>query len=256
MNRISSPLLSPVQLTPAITLKNKVVMAPMTRRFADDEGCPSSSMSDYYAKRANAGLIITEGTLISEDAIGYGNIPGIYNEKQILAWKNVTAKVHAAGGVIFVQLWHCGRVSHPSLHKGNLPISSSGTTLDAPLGNSGLKSGESRAATEKEISGLINDYANAAKNAILAGFDGVEIHGANGYLVDQFLHYCTNKRKDDWGYTPENMSRFCLEVIKACVEKIGKERVGIRLSPGGHMSGIVNDPYRVGDGIRYKSALA
>lgn len=229
------------QLTPQLKLKNRIVMAPMTRRKANDDGSPGQVMTKYYADRAAAGLIVTEGTLISEDAIGYGNIPGIYTQAHIDGWKKITDAVHANGGLIFLQLWHCGRVSHPVFHHGKLPLSASATVMtETVLGSSGYKSGESRAATVDEISSVINDYAVAARNAISAGFDGVELHGANGYLIDQFLHYCTNQRNDMYGGTPENMARFCLECIDACGKLIGYERVGLRLSPGGYLFEVKN----------------
>lgn len=235
-------ILDSYQLTQRLKLKNRIVMAPMTRRRAHDDGVPGEVMIQYYANRADAGLIITEGTLISEDAIGYGNIPGIYKESHVDGWKKITDAVHDKGGLIFLQLWHCGRVSHPVFHGGRLPISASATCMtETQLGSSGYHAGESRAATIGEIKKLIDDYANAARNAMSAGFDGVELHGANGYLIDQFLHYCTNLRSDHYGGSPENMARFCLECVDACGEAIGYDRVGLRLSPGGHMAEIRTD---------------
>ena len=225
-------------LSPSITLKNKIVMAPMTRRFAEPEGIPSPLMAPYYAKRSGSGLIITEGTLISTDAIGYGNVPGIYNEECINAWKKITDSVHKNNGVIFCQLWHCGRVSHRSFHNNKLPISASKTSMDSPLGNSGYYCSESRAATTKEIAEIINDFSVAAKNAIYSGFDGVEIHAANGYLIDQFLHACTNIRNDLYGGTPENRARFCLDIVDKCANTIGSDKIGVRISPAGHMAEI------------------
>lgn len=217
-------------------------MAPMTRRRADVQGCQPEEMVRYYARRAEAGLIVTEGTLISADAIGYGNVPGIYTDEHIQSWRRVTDAVHAKGGKIFVQLWHCGRVSHPIFHEGRLPVSASATYMTGPLGNSGYDCGPARAATIDEITGLIEDFAQAAEHAMQAGFDGVEIHGANGYLIDQFLHCCTNQRSDAYGGSPENQARFAIEVVQACCDRIGSGRVGLRLSPGGHFSQIVTDP--------------
>jgi len=216
-------------------------MAPMTRRKAHDDHTPNEIMIDYYAKRSEAGMIVTEGTIITRDAIGFGNVPGIFTDKHIEAWEKITNAVHKNNGIIFLQLWHCGRISHPVFHNGILPISASETNANVPLGSSGYMSSISRAASKFEIHSLVNDYAIATENAKKAGFDGVEIHGANGYLVDQFLHYCTNLRDDEYGQTPENMSRFCLEIISACGKVIGYDRVGLRLSPGGHMSGILTD---------------
>lgn len=236
-----SPLLTPFQLSSKIVIKNRIVMAPMTRRSADENYNPTEIMIPYYAKRAEAGLIITEGTIISRDAIGYGNVPGIFTDSHIEHWKKITDAVHQNGGVIFLQIWHCGRVSHPVFHEGRLPISPSAATLNIPLGRSGYSCGSSREATRDEVKSLVSDFAQAAENTMKANFDGIEIHGANGYLVDQFLHYCSNQRDDEYGNTPENMSRFCLEVVTACGEAIGFERVGLRLSPGGHMNEIVTN---------------
>lgn len=222
-------------------------MAPMTRRMADDSHNPTKVMVDYYARRADAGLIITEGTLISQDALGYGNVPGIFSDEQIETWSKITTKIHQNNGLVFSQLWHCGRISNSSFHQGKLPISPSATYLELPLGKTGLVCGQSREASVDEIAELVATYTLAAKNAIAAGFDGIEIHGANGYLVDQFLHYCSNKRTDNYGQTPENMARFCLKVVESCGKAIGFGRVGLRLSPGGHMNEIntVSDDQQV-----------
>jgi N-ethylmaleimide reductase len=235
-------LLEPYKLSDKILLKNRILMAPMTRGMADKEHTPTDIMQDYYARRANAGLIITEATLISLDALGHGNVPGIYSEKQIEKWSQITQKVHHNNGLIFSQLWHNGRVSHPSFHQGRLPISPSAIPLHIKLGSTGLIAESSREASLDEIQALVATYVQAAKNARTAGFDGVEIHGSHGYLVDQFLHCCSNKRTDRYGGTPENRARFCLEVVQACGEAIGFERVGLRLSPGGYLNEIYNEP--------------
>lgn len=230
------------KLNSALTLKNRIVMAPMTRAKASDDLLATDDMAAYYARRANAGLIVTEGTVIAADASGFKNVPGIFSDAQIAHWKNVTDQVHREGGKIFLQLWHVGRASHPSFLNGNLPISASETIMSGRISRSpGLTYGKSRAATLAEIKTIISQYAIGAENAIKAGFDGVEIHGANGYLIDQFLHYHTNKRSDEYGSTPENMARFALEVLNACVTAIGAERVGLRLSPGGYLNEIVGD---------------
>ena len=239
---MNSYVFVPYRLSDEIALSNKIIMAPMTRRRADVQGCQPEEMVRYYARRADAGLIVTEGTLISADAIGYGNVPGIYTDKHIQSWRRVTDAVHAKGGKIFVQLWHCGRVSHPIFHEGRLPVSASATHMTGPLGNSGYDCGTARAATIDEIKGLIEDFAQASEHAMQAGFDGVEIHGANGYLIDQFLHCCTNQRDDAYGGSPENQARFAIEVVQACCDRIGSGRVGLRLSPGGHFSQITSDP--------------
>lgn len=235
-------LFSPYVLNSLLTLKNKIVMAPMTRAKADDQHVPTEMMIKYYEKRADAGLIITEGTVIGPNALGYPNVPGIFNAAQIAGWNKVTDAVHNKNGLIFMQIWHVGRVSHPHFLSGELPISASETVMNAAIPRSApLTYGKSRAATLKEINDLVKAYANAAKNAIQAGFDGIEIHGANGYLIDQFLHYDTNRRLDEYGGTPENMTRFALEVVNACGEAIGYERVSIRLSPGAYLNEIVGD---------------
>lgn len=235
-------LLSPFQLNEEIQLKNRIVMAPMTRNMANDDLSPTSLMKDYYTRRADAGLIITEGTIIRADAKGYSNVPGIFTREHIKGWRQITDSVHASSGHIFSQIWHLGRVSHPHFLNGQLPISASETIMTGRVTRAvGLNYGVSRAATLNEIKDIINSYAIAAKNAIEAGFDGVEIHGANGYLIDQFLHYHTNHRTDYYGATPENMARFALKVVKACGEAIGYERVGIRLSPGAYLNEIIGD---------------
>lgn len=217
------------------------MMAPMTRVRASDDLVPTQEMADYYARRAEAGLIITEGTVINTDALGYYRTPGIFNDTQIKHWKIVTDQVHQNNGLIFMQLWHVGRVSHPDFLQGRLPLSASETEMTGKLSRSELNFGKSRAATITEIQQTIKDYVIAAENAIKAGFDGVEIHAANGYLFDQFLHHQTNQREDEYGGTPENMARFLLEVVKNCGDAIGEERVGVRLSPGGYLNQIVGE---------------
>lgn len=236
-------LLEPYQLNTKLQLKNKIVMAPMTRNIAHDDLSPTSAMAEYYARRADAGLIITEGTIIRPDARGYSNVPGIFTQAHIDGWRQVTDAVHKNNGHIFLQIWHVGRVSHPHFLNGELPISASETIMKERVKRSdNLTHGKSRAVTLDEIKGLIESYAAAAKNAIKAGFDGIEIHGANGYLIDQFLHYHTNHRTDEYGATPKNMARFALEIVKACGDAIGYEKVGIRLSPGAYLNEIVGDP--------------
>jgi N-ethylmaleimide reductase len=239
---VKETLLQAFPLNQLFTLKNKIVMAPMTRAKADVNLVPTQDMVDYYARRADAGLIITEGTAIQSDALGYSYVPGIFTQDQIEQWRRVTDAVHRRDGVIFLQLWHVGRVSHPDFLNGALPISPSATEMTGHIPRSnGLMFGQSRAAILSEIKALINDYAEAAVNAMNAGFDGVEIHGANGYLIDQFLHYDTNQRVDGYGGSLENRVRFALEVVKACGDRIGYERVGLRLSPGAYLNQIVGD---------------
>ncbi len=237
-----TPLFTPYPLTKTLTLKNRIVMAPMTRAMADETQSPTAQSAAYYARRANAGLIVTEGTVINPMASGYKNVPGIYTPHQIAQWRKVTEAVHQNDGKIFQQIWHVGRVSHPNFLNGELPVSASATLMKEPIPRSnGLFYGKCRALTRDEITLLIQDYKQAAINAIAAGFDGVELHGANGYLIDQFLHHCTNLRDDEYGQTPENMSRFTLEVVKACGEAIGFDRLAIRLSPGAYLNEIVGD---------------
>jgi 2,4-dienoyl-CoA reductase-like NADH-dependent reductase (Old Yellow Enzyme family) len=235
-------LLAPYQLTPAMTLKNRMVMAPMTRVSATEDHIPTMEMAAYYAKRADAGLIITEATIISPSAKGHKRVPGIFNTEQIKGWKPVAQSIHDRGGRAFMQLWHVGRVSHPVFLDGQLPVSASATTMTGKISRMPeLTYGTSREASISEIQQIIQDFAQAAENAIVAGFDGIEIHGANGYLIDQFLHYHTNHRQDDYGATPENMARFALEIVHACAKRIGYDRVSIGLSPGAYLNEITGD---------------
>lgn len=238
----SNILLSEYKLNNHLTIKNRIVMAPMTRAKTDVNGVPTEAMAQYYARRADAGLIITEGTVIRPDALGYPKVPGIFNAAQIAGWKAVTTAVHQNNGHIFMQLWHVGRVSHPNFLQGQLPLSASETVMQNPISRSpGLTYGRSRAATLQEIQEVVQAYAVAAKNAMAAGFDGVEIHGANGYLIDQFLHYHTNHRTDAYGGSPENRARFALEVVQKVGEAIGYEHLGLRLSPGAYLNEIIGD---------------
>jgi 2,4-dienoyl-CoA reductase-like NADH-dependent reductase (Old Yellow Enzyme family) len=228
-------LLRPYRLSPHLELANRVVMAPMTRSMAGEGLVPTSATAAYYARRADAGLLITEGAIVRADGQGYPKVPGIFTAAQVEGWREVTRRVHAEDGVIFLQLWHVGRVSHPSYMNGELPIAPSAIALEGRLPRSGgLEYGTPRAATSDEIEELVEAFAHAAANAVSAGFDGVEIHGANGYLVDQFLHRHSNRRDDAWGGSPAKMSRFALAVVDAVAARTGPERVGIRLSPGAY----------------------
>lgn len=219
-----------------LELNNRIVMAPMTRNRADEQGVPRDIMATYYAQRASAGLIVTEATRVSETANGYMFTPGIHNDAQAKGWQPVTRAVHDAGGTIFVQLWHTGRVSHPSLQPGGLaplapsPIQAE-TQVFTPKGFE--PAAMPRQIETNEIPQMVNDFANAAHLAKLAGFDGVEIHGANGYLIEQFLKDGTNHRSDAYGGSIANRMRFALEVVAAVVEVWGPNRVGLRLSPRG-----------------------
>jgi len=225
-------LFSPVKLG-GIALSNRIVMAPLTRNRAGEGGVPQEINVKYYEQRASAGLIITEATPISPMGHGYPLLPGIYTDAQIAGWKKVTDAVHAKGGKIVIQLWHVGRISHPSLLNGETPVAPSAIK---PAGKAFTFQGlvdyvEPRALDASELPGIVADYVQAAKNALQAGFDGVEIHSANGYLLDQFLRDGSNKRTDNYGGSIENRARLLMEVTKAVVSAIGADKVGLRLSP-------------------------
>ncbi|ROR32749.1 alkene reductase [Inmirania thermothiophila] len=217
----------------ALELPNRVLMAPMTRNRAPDT-VPTPLMAVYYAQRAEAGLIITEATQVSPQGVGYPATPGIHTEAQVSGWRRVTQAVHDAGGRIFCQLWHVGRISHPDLQPdGALPVAPSAVR---PQGEAFTPQGPKpfvtpRALEADEIPGVIEQFARAAENARRAGFDGVEIHAANGYLIDQFLRDGSNRRTDAWGGPPERRARLLVEVTAAVVEVWGGGRVGVRLSP-------------------------
>ena len=230
------PLLQPIKLG-SIELKNRIVMSPLTRCRASgaDGRTPNDLMTEYYIQRASAGLIITEATAISPMGVGYPNTPGIWSEEHVAGWKKITDAVHAKGGKIVLQLWHVGRVSHPLYLDGKLPVAPSAI---APTGNVSLVRPPTpfvtpRALELSEIPGIVADYKKAAQNAKLAGFDGVEIHGANGYLLDQFLHDNSNHRTDQYGGPIENRARLLLEATDACIEVWGADRVGVHLAPRG-----------------------
>jgi N-ethylmaleimide reductase len=241
---MSSTLFTPSQLG-SLSLKNRIVMAPLTRSRAIGN-LPNALMAHYYRLRADAGLIITEGTSPSPNGLGYARIPGLFSEEQVQGWRRVTDGVHAAGGKVFVQLMHTGRVSHPA----NLP---DGASVLAP--SAVAVPGETwtdasgmqpypvpREMSEADIAQSIAEYAASAKLAIQAGFDGVELHAANGYLIDQFLNTASNLRNDRWGGNIENRIRFAVEVAKATVGAIGADRVGMRISPYGVFNAQVPDP--------------
>lgn len=226
-------LLSPLQIG-ALTLKNRFIMAPLTRNRAGEGLVPTEMMVEYYRQRASAGLIITEATLVTEDGIGYPNIPGIYSQAQVKGWKKVTDAVHEAGGKIFMQIWHCGRVGHSSMMPGGRrPMAPSAIK---PAGEvftyEGMKPYETpQEMTTDEITQVIEQFRQGAYNALSAGFDGVEVHGANGYLLDQFLRDGSNKRTDNYGGNIENRARLLLEVMDEVCKIWGPDRVGVRLSP-------------------------
>lgn len=225
------------QLNDTITLNNRILMAPLTRCMADADLVPTDDMVAYYARRAEAGLIIAEATIIRPDGQGYPNTPGIYTQAQIAGWRKVTDAVHANGGKIFLQLWHTGRVAHPHFFGGGDVLAPSAEKVEGSVPRMReLTYVTPKPASLEDIKGLISDYAKAAENAIEAGFDGVEIHGANGYLIDAFLHHDSNRRTDEYGVTPANMSRFALEVVDAVIARIGKDRTGLRISPGAYFN--------------------
>ncbi len=218
-------LFSTLTLGP-LTLPNRLVMAPLTRSRATGGDVPSDLAVTYYTQRATAGLIISEATQISPQGKGYPNTPGIYSDAQVAGWKRVTASVHAAGGRIFMQLWHVGRISPPSIQEnGELPVAPSA------IKPAGEKFVTPRALETAEVPGIVQQYADGAQNAKDAGFDGVEVHGANGYLLDQFLRDSTNRRTDNYGGSVENRARLLLEATEAVIKVWGADRVGIRLSP-------------------------
>jgi N-ethylmaleimide reductase len=218
-----------------LTLKNRMVMAPMTRSRALEGNVPNPLAADYYVQRAGAGLIITEATQVSPQGVGYIRTPGIHSAEQIAGWKRITDAVHAAGGKIFAQLWHVGRISHPDFHGGALPVAPSAI---APKGTVFTAQGPKEMVTPRaldlsEIPGIVEQFRRGAENAKAAGFDGVELHGANGYLLDQFTRDGSNKRTDAYGGSIENRVRLPLEVARAVIDVFGRSRVGYRVSPTG-----------------------
>lgn len=244
----SSPLLlSPFELHDLI-LKNRVVMAPMTRSRAGEERMPNALMAQYYHQRASAGLIITEATVVSQQGNGWVQTPGIYSDEQADDWKQVVDAVHGEGTPIFLQLWHCGRASHSDFQPdGQLPVSASAIKIDGDYIHTprGKKPYETpRALETDEIPQIVEDYRQAAQRAKDAGFDGVEIHAANGYLIDQFLQTKTNHRSDRYGGTLENRCRFLLEIVEAIQSVWESHRVAVRLSPNGVYNDMGSPDYR------------
>ena len=216
-----------------LTLPNRILMAPLTRRRAGDARIPNVLMAQYYAQRASAGLIVSEATVVTPMGVGYADTPGIWSQEQVEGWKQVTRAVHEAGGRIFLQLWHVGRISHPLFLNGATPVAPSAV---APKGNVSLVRPETpyvvpRALERAEIPGIVESFRRGAQNAQQAGFDGVELHGANGYLIDQFLQDNSNIRSDDYGGSVENRARFLLEIVDALVSAWGPGRVGVHLAP-------------------------
>lgn len=231
-------LFDPIQLG-AILCPNRIVMAPLTRGRATSGHVPTALMATYYSQRASAGLIITEATGISRQGLGWPYAPGIWTQEQMEAWKPIVEAVHEAGGRIFCQLWHMGRVVHPSFLGGEQPVSASATTAPykAHTYDGRQPYAEARSLRLDEIPGLLDDYARAAAHAMAAGFDGVQLHAANGYLIDQFLRDGTNKRDDDYGGPVENRIRLLLEATRAIADMVGSERTAVRLSPNSETQG-------------------
>ncbi len=242
----SPKLLSPFELRD-LSLKNRVVMPPLTRGRAVNNGIPNDLMAEYYTQRTGSGLIITEGTFISNQADGWVNAPGIYTEAQTEGWKKVVESVSAKNTPIFMQLWHCGRASHSSFHDGKLAVAPSAIAIDEEYIHTpnGKQPHETpRALETDEIPQIVADYKKAAENAKKAGFDGVEIHSANGYLLDSFLQSKTNKRKDKYGGSLENRYRFLQEVVEAVISVFPSNRVGVRISPNGSYNDMGSPDYR------------
>ncbi len=222
-----------------LALRNRVVMAPLTRARAGRERVPNDLMTDYYTQRASAGLIIAEATVISEQGIGWVDSPGIYNDSQQAGWSRLVSALHARGTPMFLQLWHCGRASHSSFHGGQPAVSASaikinGDYLHTPQGKQPYET--PRPLTTAEVAAVVDDYRRAAERAKAAGFDGVEIHSANGYLIDQFLQSKTNQRTDQYGGNLDNRCRFLREIVEAILRVWPTARVGVRLSPNGNFN--------------------
>lgn len=239
-NTPQQDLFQPVTIG-ALELKNRIVMAPMTRSRADRDGVQPAYAVTYYAQRASAGLIITEGTQPSDDGQGYGRTPGISTPAQIAAWRAITDAVHAQGGKIALQIMHAGRIAHPlNKREGARTVAPSAIAAPGQIWTDAQGMADHavpHALTEDEIRATIADFAQATKNALAAGFDAVELHAANGYLPMQFLTSNTNQRADGWGGSPEGRARFVIETLQAMVEAAGPGRVGVRISPGGTYNG-------------------
>jgi len=242
----SQSLFEPI-LMGNLKLKNRIVMAPMTRGRAGEKRVANDLMAEYYFQRASAGLLITEATVISEQGNGWKGSPGIYSDEMVEGWKKVTERVKSTGAFLFLQLWHCGRASHSDFHNGELPVSASAVKLNGdgihtPLGKKEYEI--PRALLADEIKAVVRDYRNAAENAKKAGFSGVEVHAANGYLINQFLDSKTNLRKDEYGGSVENKFRFLKEVMNTVLTVFPSGRVGVRLSPNGVFNDMGSPDFR------------
>ncbi len=243
---MTSPLFTEIKVGDH-TFKNRIVLAPMTRSRAGKERMPNTLMAEYYSQRAGAGLLITEATVISEQGFGWNESPGIYSDAQAEAWKQIVEAAHSKGSKIFLQLWHCGRASHSDFHSGELPVSASaiklnGDHIHTPLGKKEYET--PRALTTEEVKQTVQDYKKAAQRAKSAGFDGVEIHGANGYLIDQFLESKTNHRTDEYGGSLENRFRFLKEIYEAIATIYTPGSIGVRISPNGAFNDMGSPDYR------------
>lgn len=233
---MTQTLLNPITLH-NLELKNRVIMAPMTRSRANNsDNAPTALHATYYKQRASAGLIITEGSQVSRQGVGYINTPGIYSKEQVEGWKLVTEAVHQEGGKIFIQLWHVGRLSHPDFHDGELPVAPSALNPnEKSYTPEGFKETVTPRALEiEEIKQIVKDFQQAAKNAVEAGFDGVEIHASNGYLLHQFFASTSNVRTDEYGGSKENRAKILFEILEAIGEVLPIEKVGVRLNPSLH----------------------
>ena len=240
-----SSLFKPMKLA-GKQLKNRIIMAPLTRGRAGEQGIPGPLMAEYYAQRSSAGLLIAEATAVSQDGRGWMNSPGLYNDEQQAGWKLVADAVHDNDGSIFVQLWHMGAAVHPDFLKGEKAISASDITLTGQLPTPKGRDRElesAREMTQEDINQQIDNFVKAAQRAIEAGLDGVEIHAANGFLIDQFTRDSSNHRQDEYGGSIENRLRFMLEVVSAVVSAIGADKVGIRLSPTNKVWGVSDSQY-------------
>ena len=238
---MTTNLFDPIQLG-AIHAPNRILMAPLTRGRATRSHVPTPLMGEYYSQRASAGLIISEATGITQQGLGWASAPGLWSEEQVSAWRSIVTAVHAAGGRIAAQLWHMGRLVHPDFLGGNRPVSASATTGpgEARTYEGSKPYVEARALETAEIGQIIDDYRRAAEHAMAAGFDGVQLHAANGYLIDQFLRDGTNRRDDGYGGAVENRIRLLTEVTQTLIKVAGADRTGVRLSPN-------DDPQGCGD---------
>jgi len=240
-------LFDPIQLG-AIRAPNRILMAPLTRGRSTRAHVPTAIMGDYYAQRAAAGLIISEATGISREGLGWPFAPGLWTPEQVEGWKPVVEAVHRAGGRIVAQLWHMGRIVHPDFLGGAAPLSASATTAPGEAHTYAGKQayGQARAATRDDIARVLDDYSNATRNALAAGFDGVQLHAANGYLIDQFMRDNSNFRDDDYGGAPENRTRLLREAVSRLIAEAGADRTAVRFSPNGEVQGVEDsDPASV-----------